>query len=400
MTNKRILIVDDEDVIVQLYQLQLGDRYEIEIAHSGEIGLELIAAQDQFAVVVSDMNMPGGMSGAEFLNQVRQVSPESVRVMLTGVDLREVASVAVNQGQVFRFLTKPCPAEQLAKTIDESLEQYRIKRAEKDLLDKTLSGSVRLLVDMLSISSPLAFGRAARVRRTVEGLCGLSGVSSSWEIVLAAMLCEVGCISLNEEILQKLHYGEPLTAHEQLEFARHPELGSKLVSRIPRLENIGRLIAAQLRPFSDAMDYPDEAELIQRANYLHVSLEYDRLLQAGISPLRAAATIRLAPRKFSPTIAGVLSKHVEQQLAMEVEEVSVSALRPGMVTDCNIETRDGTVVVTKGQQLTELQVSQIRRLGSQIRQPIFVNVQAAKDAMVPDARLDITESVELSSALA
>jgi hypothetical protein len=115
------------------------------------------------------MRMPG-MNGVQFLAQVRQAAPNTVRMMLTGYSDISAAMDAVNEGNIFRFLAKPCEQEILAKAIASGLVQYRLVRSEKDLLENTLMGSIKVLTDVLGAVSPEAFGKSIRITHCVRHL--------------------------------------------------------------------------------------------------------------------------------------------------------------------------------------------------------------------------------------
>jgi DNA-binding NtrC family response regulator len=103
----KILCVDDEPRVLEGLALHLGRIFEMVTATSGREGLEVLAGQGPFTVVLSDMRMPG-MDGAAFLSKVRQAAPDTTRMLLTGDTDLQAAIAAVNEGQIFRFLTKPC----------------------------------------------------------------------------------------------------------------------------------------------------------------------------------------------------------------------------------------------------------------------------------------------------
>jgi len=133
IVSDRILFVDDEQGVLDGYQRLLRKEFYVRVARSGQEGLTAIAEHGPFAVVVSDMRMPG-MNGAEFLAQVRQKWPESVRMLLTGYTDLHAAIAAVNEGNIFRFLTKPCPKEALVEAVNAGLEQYHASIAERELV--------------------------------------------------------------------------------------------------------------------------------------------------------------------------------------------------------------------------------------------------------------------------
>src|SRR5262249_7877425 len=120
-----------------------------------------------FAVVISDMRMPG-MNGAELLGRVRTIAPDSIRMVLTGETDISSAMKAVNDGAIFRFLMKPCSEPVLRGAIEAGLRQYELQNVERNLLENTLNGSIKVLAEVLSLVNPAAFGRSMRVRRYVR----------------------------------------------------------------------------------------------------------------------------------------------------------------------------------------------------------------------------------------
>ena len=136
MSPETVLLVDDEPSVLDGLRRLLGRDLRVKTAVGGERGLEVLQSSGPFAVIVSDMRMPG-LDGAQFLSKAKTLAPNAVRMMLTGHADFSTAVAAVNEGSIFRFLTKPCGKEEFTKAIDEALVQYRSARAEKKLLEKT-----------------------------------------------------------------------------------------------------------------------------------------------------------------------------------------------------------------------------------------------------------------------
>ena len=136
-TKPSILCVDDEVNILEGLQDNLRRKFKVHTASSGAEGLAVLKSEGPFPVVISDMRMPE-MNGAEFLSQVRNLYPDSMRILLTGQSDIESAISAVNEGQIFRFLTKPCETDNLASVIQLAVEQNQLGRLEKDLLENML----------------------------------------------------------------------------------------------------------------------------------------------------------------------------------------------------------------------------------------------------------------------
>ena len=123
MDNK-ILFVDDDLNILEAYKRQLKRQFQVETAQGGEEGLNTIKNSGPYAVIVSDLRMPG-MDGNQFLAKVKEITPESVRMMLTGFADLKTAIDAINRGNIFRLLTKPCAKEVLAEALFDGIEQYK-----------------------------------------------------------------------------------------------------------------------------------------------------------------------------------------------------------------------------------------------------------------------------------
>jgi DNA-binding NtrC family response regulator len=155
--------------------------------YAAAAGLVLLKHQGPFAVVVSDMRMPE-MNGIEFLLKVQQASPDTIRVMLTGDSDLQTAIDAVNQGKIFRSLSKPCDKETLVKTLKDCLAQYRLVSAEREISGNTLRGTIYVLTDVLSLVSPAAFSRAVRVRRYVQHVAAKLSPENPWRFEIAAMM--------------------------------------------------------------------------------------------------------------------------------------------------------------------------------------------------------------------
>ncbi|HEY1273096.1 MAG TPA: response regulator, partial [Terriglobales bacterium] len=195
---EKILFVDDEPAVLQGYQRLFHNEFEVQTAVGGKRGLTMLNTAGPFAVVVSDMRMPE-MNGVEFLSHVRKTWPDSVRIVLTGQADLDAAMAAVNQGNIFRFLTKPCDREMLGKTLTAGVLQYRLVVAERELLEKTLKGTIQVLSEVLSLANPAAFGRATRLRRYMSHLVAELGLSKPWRFEVAALMSQLGCVAVAPE---------------------------------------------------------------------------------------------------------------------------------------------------------------------------------------------------------
>src|ERR1700716_514500 len=283
-----VLCVDDEPRVVDGLALHLRNDYQVLSANGAQSALQALKDHGAPAVIVSDMRMPG-MDGATLLKHVKHLYPETTRILLTGDPGRDVAIAAVNEGQIFRYLTKPCPPDQLRAAIEAGVIHHRLLIAEKVLLQETLIGCIRALIDILAITNPVAFGRATRVKRLAADLAaGALETKGFWQLEAAAMLSQIGYISLPTELVEKLYYGKRLTPDERVLADGAPQVAQKLLGRIPRLEPVMEILAASQPVKSDV----PEGLIKLGAGILRLVLEYDTQIAQGRPINEAIAAIR------------------------------------------------------------------------------------------------------------
>src|SRR6185437_9822018 len=285
----KILIVDDDSNLLASCERNLRRRFNVETAEGGQLGLEKIAARGPYAVVISDMQMPG-MNGVQFLSIVKERAPEIVRVMLTGNADVETAMRVVNEGNIFRFLTKPCVPEVLTKAIDDALAQYRLLVAEKELLNKTLNGSIKMLTEILSIMDTPSFGRSQVLRDMVAEATEKLGIANAWEIHLAVMLAPIGYVTVPPETMLKTRAGEVLSKVEEQMMERLPDTAAKLLANIPRLEGVANIVRYQHKNFNGSglpADAVSGEAIPQGARLLKIFWDIFQLEKTGLSRLEA-----------------------------------------------------------------------------------------------------------------
>jgi ActR/RegA family two-component response regulator len=236
-----ILLVDDDANLLAGFRRSLGREFPLDIANGGHEALKMTTERGPYAVVVSDMRMPI-MDGLQFLSKIRAQWPDTIRIMLTGNADMGTAINAINEGSIFRFLTKPCGHDVMAKTLTAAVVQYRLVTAEKQLLEQTLSGSIQVLTDVLSLINPAAFSRAERTRRYIHHIVAEMSLANPWQYEVAAMLSQLGCVTLSPETIDAVYRGEPLSPDEQAQYDAHPSVAAELLSKIPRLEPIAWMI--------------------------------------------------------------------------------------------------------------------------------------------------------------
>ncbi|HEY6183708.1 MAG TPA: HD domain-containing phosphohydrolase [Terriglobales bacterium] len=345
----KILFVDDEPAVLDGYKRTLYREFEIDTAIGGEQGLEALGSRGPYAVVVSDMRMPG-MNGVQFLSRVRQESPNTVRMILSGQSDMEATIAAVNEGNIFRFLTKPCEKDVLGKAVTTGLIQYRLITAEKDLLENTLMGCIKVLTDVLSTVSPEAFGKSMRIARCMRHLVAKLKLPSPWSFEAAAMLSQLGCITLDTEILQAAYLGVSMSQEEKARFDAHPQVARDLIATVPRLEPIAWMISQQLKKVPDAPQGAN-ADMPLGAKMLALAVAFDDLRLKGRSQEESIAELRTR-REFDRKLVDALVDMKEEGKHMELRKVPISKLSTGMILQQEVRNRTGLLVVGKGQEVT------------------------------------------------
>jgi response regulator RpfG family c-di-GMP phosphodiesterase len=361
MSNARVLFVDDEPNVLHAIRRSLRNDFEIAVAESGDEALRLLAEQLPFAAIVCDCRMPK-MDGIELLRRVAHTAPNTVRLMLTGNIDQDTAVRAVNTGEVFRFLNKPCDVGELRIAVQAAVRQHELVIAERQLLEQTLHGSVGVLAEVLGLVKPETFGRTARLRRKAAAIAKhLDGISA-WELDTAALLSQVGCMSVDQAILDKVHAGEALDGEDAERFARHAQLGADLIARIPRLERVAAIIRYQNKDF-DGGGYPRDGlrrdAIPLEGRVLHGALVHDELHTRGWSDSAIVDVLRKKSGAVDPAVVEALARCVESP--DETVSVLPGELALGMLLQQDVKTDQGTMLLCEGHEVTAAVLGHLRK---------------------------------------
>ncbi len=341
-----ILLVDDDPHILNGYRRRLKRNYDVHTAEGPAEGLIKINSGHAFALVLSDMKMPK-MSGVEFLQIVKKSHPDIVRVMLTGNADQQTAMDAVNEGAIFRFLTKPCDTERMTETLNDATRQYELQLAERELLQKTVRGSIKMLVDVLSIAEPEAFGRSMKLKDRLVETCRALSIPCDWTLELAAMLSDLGVVTLPVPIRQKLAEGKLLKPSESAFVKQVPETTQHLIANIPRLEPVAELLRYQSIKFSDDPAMPVEARL------LCLMIDMARLEAQGSTSVEACTKLRDQEDKYDLQILDKILANLVQSPEAKPVEIPVSSVNIGHIIAEDVTTTDDRLLVRAGQCVTE-----------------------------------------------
>ncbi len=362
----RVLCVDDEPRIVHGLALHLRRGYRVLTAHGGQEALERMRDDGSVAVIISDMRMPD-MDGATLLGKVRALYPESTRILLSGDPGRDGVIAAVNRGQIFRYLTKPCSVDELNDAVEAAVEQHRLVTSERVLLKETLMGCIRALTDVLALANPVAFGRASRLRQQVMSFAEYLGYGRGfWQLEAAAMLSQIGYLSLPPELVDKVYHGGRLSAEEQLLIDGVGEVSSKLLSRIPRLEPVVEILKSA-EPGSarrDSSGGPPDSPAAMAARILALVSEFDLLISQGHSAETAAQILQARAERYGEQLVKSFATHLGTSAGeMQVIRIPLRTVRVGMTILQDIRTELGMLLVARGFEVTERFLERIKNFG-------------------------------------
>jgi CheY-like chemotaxis protein len=370
----RVLFVDDEPQVLQGIAVNLRRGFQVVTAPSGEAAIQLLRKDTSFSVIVSDMRMPG-MNGATFLAQARVLAPASVRMLLTGYSDVQSAIAAVNDGQIFRFMTKPCPAETMTRILHEGLEQYRLLFAEKELLEKTVLGSIKALTDVLSLTNPEAFGRAARVKRVAVHLAQAATLPEQWTLEVAAMASHIGYVSVPPAVVEKVYQGRALQPAEKEMADRAPGITRQILSNIPRLEKVVNILEEVAAP---------SATMSQAARILRIAGEYDTLDAAGFKHPEIIQRLSERKEELGPRLIELLAEIAPLRSPQrEIVKLKVMDLRVGMVLAGDLQAVSGTLLVPRGHEINAGSLARIWNFArsTALKEPIEVFGEPVKATM-------------------
>lgn len=294
----RILCVDDEPNVLESLRDSLRRRFQVVATTNGFEALRMMVAEP-FPVVISDMRMPR-INGARFLTLARDHAPDTVRLLLTGQSTMEDAVGAVNEGQVFRFLVKPCPTPVLIAAIDSAIRQHDIAVEERRVGEQLVDGAMHALTAMAATIDPTAPARAERVRKLAVELADAVGISYTNEIARACDLLQLGAVSLPADTRAHLASGRPATAEHAAQLEALAANALPFLERIPRLEIERTVLSHVARPFVPTR--PGEAGTPIGARVLRIVLDYDVLVTRGMADHLRLDTLRARQGTYDPAV--------------------------------------------------------------------------------------------------
>jgi response regulator RpfG family c-di-GMP phosphodiesterase len=366
--NMSVLLVDDEPNILSSLTRELleEDLCDVITSQSGSEALGKIQTIPNLALIVSDYHMPG-LNGIDFLSQARNIVPDVTRMILTGAGDLGMAVEAVNKGNIFRFMLKPCPTDIFISSVKEGIKQYRLVTSEKELLNKTLNGSIKVMIDILAASEPEIFAQSSRLRNLAKDMAkSLEIEEQSWELELAALLSRIGAVTVPHDIVYKYKMGLVLEKNELKMIESIPNISKQLIKNVPRLENIADAVGWQDCTFTErkSQDSPTGERIPLIARILKIIIDYDRYQDNSYSALTAYRAMIVHSSEYDPRLLDLFKTkviHINDTIkeslfrpSIHEKEIFVTEVKPGMTIARNVYDKGGLLIVSRGTIITDV----------------------------------------------
>ena len=377
--NKRILFIDDDTRLLDGLRRKLHNSdYDLTMAVEGREALEAVRSGSPIAVAVCDMRMPG-MDGVEVLEQIAKLSPNTTRIMLTGNADQKTAIDAVNKSRIFRFLTKPCPDEELTMALDAGIRQYQLVTAEQELLQQTLAGSIKVLTEVMTMVAPEAFKDASKIRDWVKLITAGLNTDKLWVIEIAALISPIGLMAIPENIQERHRLNKRLMDSEREILARAPQIASNLIANLPRMGDVAEILKYQWKGY-DGSGVPNDnvagQEIPYGARMLKILGDLASVTDGAVPDHQGIAHLMANREHYDPTLLDIITSHLSTEDAangalgdsetVKYLTLKISALMPGDLLITDIVRDDGSLLLARSVRLSEVQVEKLRNINQLI----------------------------------
>lgn len=363
-----IFLVDDEPNVLSALTRELNafQYTDIVTAKDGLEAIELLRVTPNVALIISDYRMPG-LDGISFLLEAQEICPDATRMILSGVADLEMATNAINLGQIFRLLLKPCAPENFIASVKAGIRQYELVTSERDLLQNTLKGSIKILTDLLAVINPDSFSQSNRISALARKFAVELGLVNAWEVELAGALCRIGCVTVPPVVLEAWMKGRILDEREHHMIDSVGKIGHHLLRNIPRLEKIAEGIRYQSTPFQPAtptINMPKVLDIPLIGRILKIVIDYDRFLSIEQNSKAAINRLVHQPNEYDTDLLKSFQRMITQEQEVEsvasakkespLVEVSIDEVKTGMVIMGHVFDKKGRLLIGSGTVVTDI----------------------------------------------
>lgn len=369
-----VLIVDDEPINVKILAAILeANDYQVRSAFSGEDCLRRVAEETP-DVILLDIMMPG-MDGFAVARQLKESETSCFIPVIMVTALSDVKSrIQALDAGADDFLSKPADKAELLARVRASVkvrayhEEMRKQQREKDeLLNKTLKGTIRLLVEILASTNPAAFSQCSRLVPLTRRIAQYLMHKEAWQAELVMMLSPIVEIVIPKSLLQKLYQGELLDDEEQRVFLLRSRQGIKLLADIPNLEPVAMALTYRHKNF-DGSGLPRDrvagADIPMAARIIRAVFDFDRL-QSDVPDEDSLQLMRRREGCYDINVLAVLQDVQRLAFAESLfKEFPVEDLLPGMLLGQDVLDNSGRLIVGKGNELTSLMKLRLQNMAA------------------------------------
>jgi response regulator RpfG family c-di-GMP phosphodiesterase len=418
---RNILFIDDETNILQAFKRKFRkENFNIMLTNSPQKALQIIE-DEEIALIISDQRMPQ-ISGVDLLEKVLKISPDTIRIILTGYSDVNSTIKAINKGHVFRFLTKPWNDEEILDVIKQAIELYEIKHEKKRLesliakqneqlkvlnkqldikvrqrtseieklnsnIKKSFLATIHVLIDITENDNSGIGNHSKRVRELAMELGKMLDLNKTelFELEISSLLHDIGKIYLPNELLHKL---PSQFSNKQLKiYQNHVDLSEKILKEIPHIGNVPKIIRHH-HEHIDGSGFPDKllgAKIPICSRIISIVDQYDKYLHLNEHKDESDALTYIknySGKYFDKRLVENFEKFLEQKgikakASLEIE-IFTSDLRPGMQLARPIHTNKGLMLLKKNTKLNKIYIQQILDLEKKEDFPISIYVYSKK----------------------
>lgn len=345
-----ILIVDDTPENIDILREFLGWYYDVKVANNGEVALKIVD-KGGVDIILLDIMMPG-MGGYEVCKRLKSNNATKgiPIIFISSLEELENKTKGFELGAI-DYITKPFEIVEVKERVKTHLELIKAKNQSVELLSKTLSGTVELLLDMLSLFNLTAFNFSNRVKTLMTKMVKKLNLKNSWQYLVAAMLSQIGCLSIPTDILKKIYELDDTEENYNNLFLEHPKLGAKIIGHIPRLEGVAKIIERQLDE-NLSEEIVDE-ELEKGIILLNLIVNYLKIYNKEKNIEFALKELNKRQIKDVDYIR-VLRDIVYEESDNITKDKSIESLEIGDVLEENLYNSDGKIVMEKGSKINQL----------------------------------------------
>lgn len=308
----KILCVDDEPNILSSLRRMLSlEGFQVSTADSGAQALALMDTES-FDVLVSDMQMPV-MNGAQLLEAVRQKSPATMRLLLTGAADVGSAIAAINQGEIYRYLTKPWDDAEMIATIRSAIELAQAAKAREARLRASYVSSIKAFSGLMALRLPDLLTHSRRVANLSRKIARLMGMSEeqAQEVYIAGLLHDVGKVGLSDRILSTKFIELPLG--DAKIYRKHCEMGQQSLKMLEELNGVGQIVRSHHEYFNGT-GYPDRLEgdnIVAGARILAIVEAFEELVSGDYAkePTTPKEALRIVASNRGKLFCPVVCDH-------------------------------------------------------------------------------------------